>query len=118
MSFRKALAGAVTAIAAVVLVSSVQAAPPGDAHERQASVAVIGDAHERSLAPAIVPTAIATDAHDRGTPTQFPTVVASGGFDWGDATIGVVGGMGLALLLGGVAFLVASQRTRARAALR
>lgn len=118
MSFRKALAGAVTAIAAVVLVSSAQAAPPGDANERQASVAVIGDAHQRSLVPDVGSTAIATDAHERAASAQPPTIVASGGFDWGDATIGVVGGMGLALLLGGLAFLVASQRTRTRAALR
>ena len=117
MSFRKALVGIVTAIAAVALVSSVQAAPPGDANDRQAPVATIGDSHERSLAP-ISSNTIATDAHERGTPAQSPTVVASGGFDWGDATIGVVGGLGLALVLGGLAFLVASQRTRTRAALR
>ena len=116
--FRKALAGIVTAVAAVVLVSSVQAAPPGDANERQSTAAVIGDAHQRSLAPDVGATVIATDAHERGTPAPSPTLVASGGFDWGDATIGVFGGMGLALLLGGIAFLVASQRTRTRAALR
>jgi uncharacterized iron-regulated membrane protein len=41
---------------------------------------------------------------------------ASAGFDWGDALIGGVGGVGIALLLTGSVFIVASRRSRARIA--
>jgi hypothetical protein len=48
-----------------------------------------------------------------------PTVVSSGGFDLGDATIGVFGGIGLSLLLGGgLILLVSHGRTRQRVAIR
>ena len=43
-------------------------------------------------------------------------VSTSAGFDWGDAAIGGLGGAGLALILTGFAFLVASQRNKARTA--
>jgi hypothetical protein len=45
-----------------------------------------------------------------------PTLVASRphGFDWGDGLIGGLGGVGLALLLTGSAFLFMNQRQKAR----
>ena len=52
-------------------------------------------------------------------PGAFTTVVvqsSSSGFDWGDAMIGGIGGIGTALLLGGGAFLLLSQRSRTRLA--
>jgi hypothetical protein len=47
-----------------------------------------------------------------------PTVVqsTSTGFDWGDAFVGSVGGLGAALALMGILFLVASRRSKARMA--
>jgi hypothetical protein len=55
----------------------------------------------------------------RGPGAREPTVVltsTSSGFDWSDALIGGVGGMGAALLLTGFLFLFLSQRNRARVA--
>jgi len=52
-------------------------------------------------------------------PGAFTTVViqpSSSGFDWGDAVIGGIGGIGTALVLGGGAFLLLSQRSRTRLA--
>jgi hypothetical protein len=43
-------------------------------------------------------------------------VVQQSGFDWGDAMIGSLGGVGAALLVTGCFFLVASQRNRTRLA--
>jgi hypothetical protein len=43
-------------------------------------------------------------------------VSSSNGFDWGDALIGSLGGVGAALLLTGCFFLVASQRNKTRLA--
>ena len=43
-------------------------------------------------------------------------VSSSGGFDWGDAMIGSLGGVGAALLLTGCFFLLASQRSKTRLA--
>lgn len=40
----------------------------------------------------------------------------STGFDWGDALIGGLGGMGSALLLMGLLFIVAGRKSRARVA--
>jgi len=59
------------------------------------------------------------DAADLLEPGSFETVVvqpASSGFDWSDALIGGLGGVGVALLLTGSFFLVASQRNKARLA--
>ena len=39
-------------------------------------------------------------------------------FDWGDAAIGAISGMGLALLLAGLALLTIVPRTRSRVSLR
>ena len=52
-------------------------------------------------------------------PGMVTTVVAqptATGFDWNDAFIGGIGGMGTALLLTGCFFLLLSQRNRARVA--
>jgi hypothetical protein len=59
-------------------------------------------------------------AGERG-PGAFdePTVVVthtSTGFDWGDAFVGALGGIGTALLLTGALFLLLGQRTRTRIA--
>ena len=48
--------------------------------------------------------------------TAVVLVSASSGFDWGDAMIGGLGGVGAALLLTGCFFLVASQRNKTRLA--
>jgi hypothetical protein len=56
---------------------------------------------------------------DRRVPGSVDSVVvvsSSSGFDWGDAMIGSLGGVGAALLLTGCFFLVASQRKRTRLA--
>lgn len=52
-------------------------------------------------------------------PGAVTTVVSrptATGFDWNDALIGGIGGMGMALLLTGCFFLLMSQRNRARVA--
>ena len=48
--------------------------------------------------------------------TAVVVVSRSSGFDWGDAMIGSLGGVGAALLLTGCFFLVASQRNKTRLA--
>jgi hypothetical protein len=57
---------------------------------------------------------------DARGPGAFTTTVVleptSTGFDWGDALIGGLGGVGTALLLTGCLFLLMSQRNRARMA--
>jgi hypothetical protein len=50
-----------------------------------------------------------------GSVTGVVTVTSTG-FDWGDAVIGGIGGAGMALLLTGGLFLVASQRNKTRLA--
>jgi hypothetical protein len=50
---------------------------------------------------------------------EQPTIVvtqSSTGFDWGDAFVGALGGIGTALLLTGALFLLLGQRTRTRIA--
>jgi hypothetical protein len=54
--------------------------------------------------------------HGPGTPPPTSLVRSSDGFDWQDAFIGGIGGIGIALLLTGILFLVASRRTRTRIA--
>jgi hypothetical protein len=56
---------------------------------------------------------------DRRVPGSVGSVVvvsSSSGFDWGDAMVGSLGGVGAALLLTGGFFLVASQRNKTRLA--
>ena len=54
----------------------------------------------------------------RGPGALTPTigVASTDGFDWGDALIGLLAGMGSALLLAGGFIVLASQRTRTRVA--
>ena len=54
--------------------------------------------------------------HGPGTPPPASVVRSSDGFDWRDAFIGSLGGVGIALLLAGLLFLAASRRTRTRIA--
>jgi hypothetical protein len=55
-------------------------------------------------------------ARGPGAVTHVVVQPTSTGFDWGDALIGGLGGAGLALLLTGSAFLLMSQRDKARTA--
>jgi hypothetical protein len=54
--------------------------------------------------------------HGPGTPPPTSLVRSSDGFDWQDAFVGGAGGVGIALLLAGLLFLVTSRRTRTRIA--
>jgi hypothetical protein len=54
--------------------------------------------------------------HGPGTPPPSSLVRSSDGFDWQDAFVGGLGGVGIALLLTGLLFLVTSRRTRTRIA--
>jgi len=54
--------------------------------------------------------------HGPGTPPSATVVQSSDGFDWRDAFVGGLGGVGIALLLTEILFLVASRRTRTRIA--
>ncbi len=103
--------------------------------EPATQVAAVQDAHDR-LVP--TPTTFWSATGSRGIDTMQsgesvasypehlsdlspaqPTVFSSGGFDWGDATIGVLGGIGLSLLLGGALILLVSHgRSRQRVAIR
>ena len=51
-----------------------------------------------------------------GSVDSVVVVASSTGFDWGDALIGSLGGVGAALLLTGCFFLLASQRNKTRLA--
>jgi hypothetical protein len=57
-------------------------------------------------------------AENRGPGSVDSVVVVAGssGFDWGDALIGSLGGVGAALLLTGCFFLLAGQRSKTRLA--
>ena len=54
--------------------------------------------------------------HGPGTPPPTSLIRSSDGFDWRDAFIGSAGGVGIALLLTGLLFLVANRRARTRLA--
>jgi hypothetical protein len=56
------------------------------------------------------------DARGPGSIDSVVVVSSSSGFDWGDAMIGSLGGVGAALLLMGCFFLLASQRNNTRVA--
>ena len=51
-----------------------------------------------------------------GSVDSVVVVAGSSGFDWGDALIGSLGGVGAALLLTGCFFLLAGQRNKTRLA--
>jgi hypothetical protein len=54
------------------------------------------------------------DRRGPGSVTAVLVEPGSSGFDWGDGLIGGLGGVGLALLLTGSAFLLLSQRNKVR----
>ena len=56
------------------------------------------------------------DSRGPGSVDAVVVVAGSSGFDWGDAMIGSLGGVGAALLLTGCFFLLASQRNKTRLA--
>ena len=56
------------------------------------------------------------DVRGPGSVDSVVVVSSSSGFDWGDALIGSVGGVGAALLLTGCFLLLAGQRNKARLA--
>jgi hypothetical protein len=130
-----------TALVAATVAPVALADTPADAHNRQAAIAgAIGDSHDRvvtlqaqaggtrvrdshdraGLPPVSSTAVLVRDAHERsdGLTQQRTVLVGSGGFDWGDAAIGAVSGMGIALLLAGLGFLTIGQRTRTRPVLR
>ena len=57
-----------------------------------------------------------TGTRGPGSVDKVVVATASTGFDWGDAFIGSLGGLGTALLLTGGVILLASQRNKARLA--
>ena len=119
MVTRTVLVGLVAA-AVFVVVPMAQAQSPADAHQRQQTFSTMpGDSHER-IGSTVTPTTAVdvADAHERGSvPLSTPVaLVAADGFDWGDAAIGAVSGVGFALLLLGLGLLLLSQRTRTRIA--
>ena len=68
-----------------------------------------------TLAALITPTAQAhhgRQADVRQPPTRIVTVETGGGFDWGDASIGGAGVLGVVLIAGGVGLLLV-RRNRA-----
>jgi hypothetical protein len=86
----------------------------------EAGTGVRGDAqaHERTISPSRS-VVTSTAAHDGSASiSTTPVVVGPDGFDWGDAVIGALGGMGFALLPGGLAFLALGQRTGTPLAMR
>jgi len=80
---------------------------------------VIQDAHDRADLPRTnTVEKVIQDSHDRADLPQPVVVSSPTSFDWGDAAIGAVSGLGFAFLLAGLGFLVMSQRTRTRIATR
>ena len=129
MSIRTNLVGTIVVAAALL----VPVAHADDwARDRIEASGVAGSTHPDNRAEARGPGAIAAAApttsgaarpDDRGD-TRGPGAVtasrvpasAPNDFDWRDAAIGGLGGLGLALVLAGGLFLVVSQRGRARVA--
>jgi hypothetical protein len=118
MNVRTAFLGAAVFVALAVV--SVVQASPGDAHDRQAFVAVVQDSHDRAVLPGSKVATAARDAHDRQPVPQPPTAVVASqnGFDWGDAALGAASGIGLVVLVAGLVFLVVSPRAGTRVATR
>src|SRR5262245_42179599 len=128
MSIRKNLVGTIV-VAAALLAPVAQA--DDWAKDGIAASEVAGSTHPDNRAEARGPGAIAAqqaastpvrpDDRDgaRGPGALTPTPVVestSSGFDWNAAVIGMVGGMGAALLLTGAMFLLLGQRSRASTA--
>src|SRR5262245_20152255 len=94
MIVRTAFLGAAVFVALAVA-SVVQAAPPGDAHDRRAVVATLQDTHDRAVLPGAKGGTAVRDVHDRQPVPQPPTVMAGqDGFDWGDVALGAASGLG------------------------
>ena len=126
MSIRTNVVGTIV-VAAALLVPVAQA--DDWARDGIAASEVAGSTHPDNRAEARGPGAIAaqqaasTPVHPddragaRGPGALTPTPVVestSSGFDWSAAAIGMVGGMGAALLLTGALFLLLGQRSRPR----
>ena len=80
---------------------------------------VIQDAHDRADLPRTnTVEKVIQDSHDRADLPQPVVVSSPTSFDWGDAAIGAVSGLGFAFLLAGLGFRLMSQRTRTRIATR
>ena len=101
---------------------------PGSIEQAQQSTSVRPDDRAGMRGPGAFeqPTTVSTStrpddrAGARGPGAIEPTTVVvsrtSNGFDWGDAFVGAMGGLGTALLLTGALFLLLGQRTRTRVA--
>ena len=97
-------------VAATIVVPTALALPP----------TAIQDSHDRADVPrSTYAGQVIQDSHDRADVPRTPALVVSrDGFDWGDAAIGVVSGMGFALLLAGLAVLTVVTRTKTRLSTR
>ena len=127
MKARKTLIGMLVVVVAV-LIPATKAAQrdirPGTAALTSQSSSVRPDDRPgpHGAIEGIARGAVAVRPDDRagirgpGTPPPASLVRSSDGFDWQDAFIGGAGGVGIALLLTGALFLVASRRTRTRIA--
>jgi hypothetical protein len=130
MNVRTKLIGIIV-LGAALLAPVAQAQRPDDRADRGFPVAeqswpvLPDDRADRRIAPAEQSSPIngagvrPDDRADRNVRVGVnyePTLVASRphGFDWGDGLIGGLGGVGLALLLTGAAFLFMNQRQKAR----
>jgi hypothetical protein len=81
--------------------------------------ALVNDAGASGSAGSVVVVRPDDRAGIRGPGTSTPATVvqtSSDGFDWKDAFVGGLGGIGIALLLTGLLFFAASRRTRTRMA--
>jgi len=116
-------------VAATIVVPTALALPPTaiqDSHDRadvpRSAYAgnAIQDSHDRADVPrSTYAGQVIQDSHDRADVPRTPALVVSrDGFDWGDAAIGVVSGMGFALLLAGLAVLTVVTRTKTRLSTR
>lgn len=134
MTARKRLIGTIGVIAAI-LVPVAQAERPDDRALKGIGAIELAQQSEPvrpddraglhgpgAIDSVTVSTSVRPDdrAEPRGPGAIDPAVVAverhSTGFDWGDALVGVLGGMGIALVLTGALFLVLGTRTRTRTA--
>ena len=116
MNARTKLIGTIV-LGAALLVPVAQAQSPDDSGDPRGPGAIAALQAE--------PTSSHTrpDAADTLSPAEWEKVrgtvvvqTASSGFNWGDAAIGGLGGLGAALLLTGGFFVVTSQRNKARLA--
>jgi hypothetical protein len=127
MKARKTLIGMLVVVIAVLIPATAAAQPdnrPGTAgstsqasHVRPNDRAGAHGAFEGTVGSAVV---VRPDdragLHGPGTPPPASVVQSPDSFDWRDAFIGSLGGVGIALLLSGLLFFAASRRTRTRIA--